>query len=407
MHRRIPETLSEKSPSLIILILLISFPPVCTVLISPGLPQISDHFHISNSQTQQLITLFLLGYAFGQLCYPSIANYYGRKAAIFTGMIVFIISCVLCILSIFLHHFALFSIGRFIMAIGSSVGMNITYTIINDYYPVQRARTIISYVLVSIAVLPAAAVAIGGLLVTRLGWEYCIYLLSIYGIFIMILCTGLPETLTKAKQKPMKFWTTIHGYLGALKNLNLIYFSLVYGFCCSIIYVVAAAAPFIAMDIIGIKAQVYGLYLILSYGTQLLSSFLSGYLSKHYKGFTIINLGLTISIFGCILMWALFYFNYIGIFSLILPLAIIMFGLPMIYSNATIYALSKHDDKANGSSIMSFIVIFGSFFATYLYGLVPSSAALVLPSFIFGILIIAIISYFMGYKEYHRFEESL
>tara|TARA_R110002094_G_scaffold12708_3_gene22826 strand:+ start:1184 stop:1642 length:459 start_codon:yes stop_codon:yes gene_type:complete len=143
MINKLPKSSANSKPSLLVLILLISFPPVCTVFISPGLPQISDYFNISNNLAQQLITLFLLGYAFGQLCYPSIANHYGRKIALYVGMTIFIISSIICILSIIFHHFELLKIGRFIMALGASVGMNITYTIINDYYSMQRARTVV------------------------------------------------------------------------------------------------------------------------------------------------------------------------------------------------------------------------------------------------------------------------
>lgn len=52
-----------------ILLLLISFASVNAVLFTPGLPEIASFFNLSNDQAQLTISLFLIGYAGGQLVY--------------------------------------------------------------------------------------------------------------------------------------------------------------------------------------------------------------------------------------------------------------------------------------------------------------------------------------------------
>ena len=130
----------QKKPHILALILLIGFPSVSVVLISPALPKISQVFHITASYAQQIIFLFIIGYALGQLLYPPFANRYGRKIAIYIGLTLYFISWLLCLVGIHWQSFAMILLGRFGMALGSAVGMVISFTLINDVYEPKQAR---------------------------------------------------------------------------------------------------------------------------------------------------------------------------------------------------------------------------------------------------------------------------
>lgn len=69
-----------KKPSFFFLFLLISFGSVNAVLFTPALPEISQYFDIKQSVASFTITIFLIGYSFGQLIYGPLANGYGRKS---------------------------------------------------------------------------------------------------------------------------------------------------------------------------------------------------------------------------------------------------------------------------------------------------------------------------------------
>jgi len=53
----------QKEPSLIALLLLVSFASVSAVLFTPSLPQIAQHLGITDAKAQLTITIFLIGYA--------------------------------------------------------------------------------------------------------------------------------------------------------------------------------------------------------------------------------------------------------------------------------------------------------------------------------------------------------
>jgi DHA1 family bicyclomycin/chloramphenicol resistance-like MFS transporter len=110
------------------LLLMISFASVNAVLFTPALPAIANYFTISNDLAGYTITWFLVGYAFGQLFYGPLANRFGRKPALYAGISLQIISSFICAFSGLVHVYAVLVLGRFLLALGSGVGLKMVFT---------------------------------------------------------------------------------------------------------------------------------------------------------------------------------------------------------------------------------------------------------------------------------------
>ena len=91
--------LDTKEPHIIALIVLSAFASMGALVMTPALPQISKYFAISIQQTQLTVTSFLFGYAVGQLIYGPIANRFGRKKALYIGIVIATIGSLFSILS--------------------------------------------------------------------------------------------------------------------------------------------------------------------------------------------------------------------------------------------------------------------------------------------------------------------
>ncbi|WP_423064119.1 MFS transporter [Candidiatus Paracoxiella cheracis] len=383
--------LNTKKPHLLSLILLISFPSVATVLISPALPAIGDFFVVSNGKAQQLITLFIIGYAIGQLIYSPFANRYGRKIAVYLGIAVYILSCIVCLVGIYIHSFDVLLIGRFLMALGSAVGMIISFTIINDFYFPEQARPVVSYTVLAYAFMPALAVFLGGIITSHISWIACFYFYLIYGGIILLTSAPLPETLQRKSLDALQLKPLLHSYSKAFKNLRLIIFSLIYGLMASFVYIVSSGAPFIAIDEIGLTPGVYGALLLIPYCGQLIGALTSGRISKHLSSYKVITIGYSSTILGTLFMFICFVLGWINTFSLMAPIFFIMMGLPMVYSSVTVMALVGYEDKATGSAVMSFTTMTVTFITTVILTLLPTRHALVMPSLFVFVLILAVI----------------
>ena len=74
--------LNVKKPSLLTLIVLISYGSIGTALFTPAIPAVMDHFHVSAGVSQLTIMIFLLGYSIGQLIYSPVAKKFWEEARV-------------------------------------------------------------------------------------------------------------------------------------------------------------------------------------------------------------------------------------------------------------------------------------------------------------------------------------
>ena len=110
----------KKICDLLILLLLISFPSICALLFTPALPDLAQQYQLLDRQAQTAMSVFLVGYTFGMLPYGPIANRYGRKKALLSGLTLAWIGTMISLLS---DSFFIFCLGRFFQALGAAAGL--------------------------------------------------------------------------------------------------------------------------------------------------------------------------------------------------------------------------------------------------------------------------------------------
>jgi Bcr/CflA subfamily drug resistance transporter len=390
--------LSEKKPSFLILFLLISFGSVSAVLFTPSLPQISNYFIINNHIVQLTITLFLVGYTIGQLIYGPLSNRYGRKKALYTGIIIQIIASVLCILSANLHAFWLLATARLLMALGASVGLKMSFTLVADSYSPEQSTKIISHLTIAFAVTPGLAVTLGGFLTEHINWQSCFYFLALYGVYLLYLTYRMPETTATLDYDALKLSKIGYKYWRKIKNLELVISSLLMGCCTAIVYIFSAMAPFIAMNLMQLNPSQYGLWNLLPPIGGIVGSQLSAYFSKKLRSTQAIFLGVGVASFGIIIMISAFALQALFPIWLFLPLLIIYIGISFIFANASTVAMQAVQDKASGSAMMNFLNMGLATFSVLLAGLITIQSSLLLPFiyiFLLGLALLLSICLFL------------
>lgn len=341
-------------PHLIMLILLISFGTVCAVLFTPALPQLTQYFHVSENAAQWSMTLYLVGYALGQLPYGPLANRFGRKQSLLFGISIALLGIILCLMASTLNLFALLLVGRLVMALGACVGLMMAFTLLNDFYNQQDARKLSSYMMMAFAILPALSLGIGGLISANFGWKSCFYALGLYGIVISALILKWIDNPPNQQQDIIQPKLLIQGLSNQLKSRNLLIFSTIIGCCTATIYIFATFSPFISMQLFHINETQFGAYSGIPALGILIGSLCSGKLSQKYTGKQLISTGVWIGVIGTgILFGSLYLFNHP--LCLFASMACINLGLTFVMSNASILASSETTDKANASSMMSFL----------------------------------------------------
>lgn len=341
--------------SFLTLLLMISFASVNAVLFTPALPEIAKSFAVTSNSAQQTIVWFLIGYALGQLIYGPIANRYGRKPALYIGIAIQIGSSLICVLAGITHEFTVLVVGRFLLALGSGVGLKMTFTLVNECYEPKIASQKISYLMLAFAITPGLGVALGGILNEHYGWMSCFYAGALYGLILLILIIRLPETLKEPDLNAFKIKHLIEGYVTQFKNAQLVAGGLLMGGSTCFVYVFAALAPFIAINLFGMSSALYGIANLLPPLGLIMGSLTAAQLAKKYSLQSLIRWGIYLTGVGGVFMLVGVLMHFSVIISLFLPTIVIYFGICFILPNASTIAMSHVRDKAHGSAVMSFI----------------------------------------------------
>ncbi|HAT8647496.1 TPA: MFS transporter [Legionella pneumophila] len=341
--------------SFLTLLLMISFASVNAVLFTPALPAIANFFAISDTTAQLTITWFLIGYALGQLLYGPLANRFGRKPALYAGIILQILSSLLCVLAGFIHSYFTLVLGRLLLALGSGVGLKMTFTLVNETYEPIIASQKLSYLMIAFAITPGLGIMIGGYLSPHFSWMSTFFAGAVYGVILLLLAIRLPETRTNLDFEAFKMKHLINGYITQFKNLRLIAGGLLMGGATCFVYLFAALAPFIAINKMHMEVSTYGTANLLPPIGLVMGSLVSAQLSKVYKPTFIIAFGIFITLIGSIMMSLLMVIKISALLTIFIPMMLCYFGLSLVFANASIIAMSNTSDKAHGSAVMNFI----------------------------------------------------
>lgn len=345
----------KKELSFFTLLLMISFASVNGVLFTPALPNIAAFFFVSEGVAQQTVTWFLFGYTLGQLLYGPPANRFGRKPVLYMGVGLQIFSSFLCIIAGWLHLYLLLLLGRFLLGLGSAVGLKMAFTLLHEFYEPEVASQKISYLMMAFAIGPGLAVALGGILNAHYGWESCFYAGALYGIALFLLLLKLPETLETLDYAALQITHFVESYRIAFKTSLLTLGGFLMGFSTIFFYLFAAVGPFVAIKLLGMRSDTYGMANLVPPIGLLLGLIGSGKLSANYSAQSLIRAGILLSFAGCVWMLLAFTFHLSVFNALFLPMTLIQFGLAFIMPNASAVAMQAVEDKAHASAAMNFI----------------------------------------------------
>jgi MFS family permease len=395
--------MKNKEPAFLTLLLMISFAAANAVLVSPALPAIAIFFNVSSDAAQQVITLFLVGYALGQLLYGPLANRFGRKPTLYMGVALEIVSSFICILAGMLDYFPLLLLGRFTLALGAGVGLKMAFTILNECYKPKVVSQKVSYLMLAFAITPGISMAIGGFLTETFGWMSCFYASAIYGLLLVPLFIQLPETLKVLDLNALKFKHLLKAYIEQFRNIQLFAGGLLMGLTTCFIYVFAAIAPFVAINLLGMTSEAYGLANILPSIGYVIGAIISAKLAKKYSLPTIIRAGIGVVAIGIILMVLAAWAKASVMLLLFIPITIVYFGEALIYPAVSAMAMSTATDKSHASAVMNFLTIGLPTIAVLSFGLF--TVTMMLLPIILVVLCVLIISIYGWFISVNRQEK--
>src|SRR5699024_8361159 len=119
----------------------------------------------------------------GQLIYGPILDRYGRKIPLYIGIVVYLITSVLCA---FVINADQLIVMRLFQALGSCAGMVAARALVRDMFPVEENAKVFSYLMLVIAISPVLAPTFGGYITQLFGWEAIFITLAAISLITLI-----------------------------------------------------------------------------------------------------------------------------------------------------------------------------------------------------------------------------
>lgn len=167
----------KKWTNVAILSILTVITPLGSSMFAPGIPKIMVEFHSSDSTTATFIlSIYILGFAFGPLLIAPMSEIYGRWALYNIGNILFTIFTVGTALS---NSIGMIMAFRFLMGLAGAVPITIGSGSIADIMPIEKRGRAMSVWALGPLLGPCIGPVAGGYLTEAAGWRWVFWLIVI------------------------------------------------------------------------------------------------------------------------------------------------------------------------------------------------------------------------------------
>lgn len=182
----------------------------------PALPLIGQAFGVAEeNHLQWIITLFVMGTGAGQLVYGPLADRYGRRPILLTGLGVYVILSLVASLA---PNLRLLLIARLAQGIAVAAGSVVSRSIVRDIYSGPTMARVMSTIFIVFLLAPIIAPSIGQLLLSVVSWRGIFGFLALYASAVAVwVALRLPETLPPERRRPLSL-----SHLGAAARFVLI-----------------------------------------------------------------------------------------------------------------------------------------------------------------------------------------
>ena len=299
-------------------------------------------------EMQQTLSVYLFGFAFMNLFHGALADSFGRRPVVLTGIAVFTLASAGCALAQSVGQLVLF---RGLQGLSTGAGIVVSRAVIRDMFPPDQAQKVMSQVTIFFGVAPAIAPVVGGWLFVHAGWHAIFWFLTAVGIALWIANFKLlPETLHVSHRQAFNVRNLLRGYwqLGASPRFLLLALASSVPFNGMFLYVLAAPA-FLGEHLKLAPTQFFWFFLLTISGIMA-GSFASGRLAGRIApkrqirwGFVVMTVVSLANVAANLLFvprpaWAL------------LPIALFAFGWALMVPVVTLLVLDLHPDRRGMAS---------------------------------------------------------
>ena len=238
---------------LIILIsILSSVAPMGIDTYLPSIPEIAKYFDVNIHKVELSLSIFLIGFAIGQIFGGPISDRYGRRVGSIVGLLGYALFSFLIIFSSSIYELWIY---RFLEAFFGGITVVNATAAVRDRFSGQEAAKVFSLIGMVRSLAPLLAPVFGAAIIHFFPWEGIFVFLTIYALIVaFFIYKDLPESFTYTKQNIIESYKLVLTHKKAMKAMLVLAISF------GAFFIIIAKTSYIYIEYFGIKTDYFPLF---------------------------------------------------------------------------------------------------------------------------------------------------
>jgi MFS transporter, DHA1 family, multidrug resistance protein len=330
-------------PPLAILVAISTLQPFALNVLAPATPGLARALETDYATIQLTLTLYLLAVALTQLIVGPISDRIGRRPCVLAAIMMFMAGSVM---GAFADTIPTLLAARIVQAMGGGTCFALSRAIVRDTASKNEAASLIGYITMAMVISPMVAPLVGGFLDANFGWR---------SVFVAMLGMAAPVALgaylylgetagrfgEAASVKAMAA-----GFPVLMRSRAFVGYTLALSFTTASFFVFIAGAPYVVVEVMGRKPEVYGAFFMVNAAGYMAGNFVTGRFGERLGSERLIVVGTGLSVASVLIEVAFISLGPWTPATLFLPLALNAVGNGLTIPGGTALALSVRPELA-------------------------------------------------------------
>jgi DHA1 family bicyclomycin/chloramphenicol resistance-like MFS transporter len=339
-----PDTLAMTA----VLAMLTALGPLSTDFYLPSLPDIVRVMQTDIAGAQATLSVFLFGFAGGQIFWGPLSDRIGRRPVLLVGLGIFLVATLACA---FAPSIEALTIARAVQALGASGPIVLSRAMVRDLYEGPRAGRELARMGMIMGLVPAIAPVLGGVLQQAFGWRSTFVATLAFAAAVVAMVTFLlPETIRNRSREPLSLGSIIRGFGTLFASRAFRVYVALTALAYGGLFAFISGSSFILIDIHGLTPVQYGLSFSLVVLGFILGTILAQRLVARRGMDGVIALGVRCLAGGGLAMLVCVAGDFGGVAGVVLPMALYTCGVGLTLPQAQASAMMPFPDSAGAAS---------------------------------------------------------
>jgi DHA1 family bicyclomycin/chloramphenicol resistance-like MFS transporter len=239
------------------LAMLTALGPLSTDFYLPSLPDIARALRTDTAGAQATLSVFLFGFAAGQIFWGPLSDRLGRRPVLLLGLGLFTLATLACA---FAGSIETLIGARFLQALGASGPIVLGRAMARDLYEGPRAGKELARMGMIMGLVPAIAPVLGGVLQDAYGWRSTFFASLVFALALVAMVgLILPETLRERLKEPFSLTAILRGYRRLIGHARFRIYAGLTSLAYAGLFAFISGSSFVLIDVYRLSPIAYGL----------------------------------------------------------------------------------------------------------------------------------------------------